>query len=195
MNAAQAKQATRTYQPLEPDHIRVLVLYPGLPGQQLKGSFELFDLRSSDPDVDYEAISYVCGPPIVAQQFYFSDGQLGIGRNLFEALERFREPDRTRKVWCDAICINQDDTLERSRQVAIMGRIPSDQEGIVAQPLLRLLLSARSIAGKSSHRGFTRCYEAYSSAIFYPSVDYPRSCRRTPCRTVLRAASLFVAGV
>ena len=123
MNAAQAKQPTRTYQPLVPDHIRVLVLCPGLPGQQLRGSFELFNLRSSDPDVDYEAISYVCGPPIVAQHFYFSDGQLGIGRNLFEALERFREPDRTRRIWCDAICINQDDCLERSRQVEMMGRI------------------------------------------------------------------------
>jgi hypothetical protein len=123
MNAAQAKQLAGTYQPLAPDHIRVLVLCPGLPGQQLKGSFELCNLRSSDPDVIYEAISYVCGPPIVAQQFYFSDGQLGIGQNLFEALERFRELHRTRRLWCDAICINQDDSLERSRQVGMMGRI------------------------------------------------------------------------
>ena len=101
----------------------VLVLCPGLPGQQLKGYFELFNLRSSDSDVNYEAVSYVCGPPIVAQQFYFPDGQLGIGRNLFEALERFREPDRIRRIWCDAICINQNDSLERSRQVEMMGRI------------------------------------------------------------------------
>lgn len=124
MNSAQAKLPTKTYQPLAPDHIRVLVLCPGLPGQQLKGSFKLYNLRSSDPDVSYEAISYVCGPPIVAQQFYLSDGgQLGIGRNLFEALERLRKPDRTRRIWCDAICINQDDSLERSSQVAMMGRI------------------------------------------------------------------------
>ncbi|OQO05412.1 hypothetical protein B0A48_09180 [Cryoendolithus antarcticus] len=53
-----------------------------------------------------------------------SDGTFsGCTRNCENALRRFRLQDKPRTLWVDAICINQKDKVERSRQVQIMGHI------------------------------------------------------------------------
>lgn len=46
-------------------------------------------------------------------------------RNLHAALKRLRLPDKPRTLWVDAICINEADLVEKSRQVALMGEIYS----------------------------------------------------------------------
>jgi hypothetical protein len=46
-----------------------------------------------------------------------------IGDNLWDALHRIRHPTRSRRVWFDAICINQDNVRERSHQVSLIGFI------------------------------------------------------------------------
>lgn len=38
---------------------------------------------------------------------------------------RFRLPDRVRLLWIDAVCINQHDQDEKSRQIPFMGQIYS----------------------------------------------------------------------
>lgn len=43
--------------------------------------------------------------------------------NLREALERLRDPVLERVIWIDAICINQGDTEEKSRQVQVMSMV------------------------------------------------------------------------
>jgi hypothetical protein len=50
---------------------------------------------------------------------------MSITRNLDDALRRFRYEYRTRLLWTDSLCINQDSTEEKSHQVAIMGEIYS----------------------------------------------------------------------
>jgi hypothetical protein len=43
--------------------------------------------------------------------------------NLKAALKRIRLKDKKRSMWVDLICINQQDTPERSQQVALMADI------------------------------------------------------------------------
>jgi len=45
--------------------------------------------------------------------------------NLFNALRRLRLPHEERRLWVDAICINQDDNTEKSHQVNLMSKIYS----------------------------------------------------------------------
>ncbi len=54
-----------------------------------------------------------------------------VGPNLWLALQRLRLGDERRVVWIDAICIDQEDTLELSNQVVPMGLIYSQTEQVV----------------------------------------------------------------
>jgi len=46
-----------------------------------------------------------------------------VRQNPWAALKSLRGRHGPRTLWIDALCINQDDVLERNAQVAIMGRI------------------------------------------------------------------------
>ena len=50
-------------------------------------------------------------------------GSLNITESLFLALQRFRLEDEARNLWADAVCINQNDNLEKGKQVTLMGDI------------------------------------------------------------------------
>jgi hypothetical protein len=43
--------------------------------------------------------------------------------NLANALRFLRRPNRLVRIWIDALCINQDDPIERGNQVRLMGSI------------------------------------------------------------------------
>ncbi|TLS25704.1 hypothetical protein PpBr36_07280 [Pyricularia pennisetigena] len=61
------------------------------------------------------------------EQLHITEGSDGgvvhITKNLAQALRRLRLSHEPRTLWVDAICINQDDTEERGRQVAMMQAI------------------------------------------------------------------------
>jgi hypothetical protein len=54
-----------------------------------------------------------------------NNSHLKITANLFEALCHLREEKKTRTLWVDAVCINQDHNVEKSQQVRLMQRIYS----------------------------------------------------------------------
>jgi hypothetical protein len=54
---------------------------------------------------------------------YIGKGTLSVRKNLADALQHLRYPDRPRTLWIDAICVNQQDLEERSRQVPRMADI------------------------------------------------------------------------
>lgn len=56
---------------------------------------------------------------------------LSVTRNLGTALLYLRYHDRPRKLWIDAICVNQNDLEERSRQVPRMSDIYSKASRVV----------------------------------------------------------------
>ncbi|KAK4099221.1 HET-domain-containing protein [Parathielavia hyrcaniae] len=85
--------------------------------------------RSLQRPTKFEALSYMWGPEDGNHVITLNDFPFQVRRNLREALRFLRGYDRTRKeisscmYWIDAICINQDDTTERNRQLPIMGQI------------------------------------------------------------------------
>ena len=71
----------------------------------------------------YEAISYVWGEPVFNDILYSSKGCFKITASLAAALRHFRLPNKTRRLWADAVCINQANDEEKGKQVAQMGAV------------------------------------------------------------------------
>ena len=73
----------------------------------------------------YEALSYTWGDPSDSRTISVNGHPqaISITANCEAALRRLRFPDRERTVWIDAICINQRDVVERSRQVRLMADV------------------------------------------------------------------------
>ena len=78
--------------------------------------------RGSAPH--YEALSYTWGESTQDHTILLNGGvRISITDNLHRALRRVRYVTKIRTLWIDALCINQDDDIERSHQVQVMGLI------------------------------------------------------------------------
>lgn len=119
------------YQPLPaiaetgrtPKFTRLLFLYPATSADEpFHGHLKLIDVEHAPL---YEALSYTWGPPSDQPRDYIwlQGCPLPIKPNLEAALRSLRLPNQRRRLWIDAICINQDDVDERSRQVQYMRSI------------------------------------------------------------------------
>jgi hypothetical protein len=108
--------------------IRLLRLKPGKPGAPVRCSLFRTALISSLP---YEALSYTWGDPTSRSPVYVNGIEVWVTRNLERAFRTLRYGDRTRVLWIDALCINQHDIAERSRQVQEMGDIYSFADGVL----------------------------------------------------------------
>ena len=96
------------------EYIRVLDLCPGLAEQDLVGALRITKLGKCP----YTALSYVCGETALTHYINVSGHELGIYKNAFELLVRFRDPDEVVTVWIDGICINQNDAVSSGLSVA-----------------------------------------------------------------------------
>lgn len=80
--------------------------------------------RNETSQSDFEALSYTWGESLHNEYVEVQDQiQIPITDNLARALRRLRYPSEPRHLWIDAICIDQKNLGERSRQVAYMGEI------------------------------------------------------------------------
>lgn len=105
------------------DHIiRLLALSPGREENPLYGTLETCRL---DGAVEYEALSYCWGPTRLESNIHCSRGSIPITKTLERALRVLRHDHKTRRLWIDQICINQQDNAERSSQVRLMYEIYS----------------------------------------------------------------------
>jgi hypothetical protein len=140
------------YSPLrkDRDELRLVRLLPGSISAEIE--IEIFHAPRSSK---YEALSYVWGPPertdvaLVRKpvkalskpvdhanrskrdEHSEPSATIGIADNLAVALRHLRDPIKSRILWMDAICINQDDLAERSAEVLEMGSIYSRAEQVV----------------------------------------------------------------
>lgn len=101
------------------DEVRVLDIHPGQGTDPL--AFSLRSTRLDDSRTNYEALSYAWGWMMV--EIVHEERSISMPQNLYRALLSLRDPTRPRSVWADALCINQNDEQEKSRQVRMMGRI------------------------------------------------------------------------
>ncbi|KAK4452743.1 HET-domain-containing protein, partial [Podospora aff. communis PSN243] len=72
-----------------------------------------------------EAISYAWGPPDLTASLFCGpeNAEIRITPSLESALRAFRLPSETRRLWADAVCINQHDLDEKIVQVRRMSTI------------------------------------------------------------------------
>lgn len=111
-----------SYQPLtSTTMIRLLKLHQQSDDEEIRSSLEFADL--DDQDLDYEALSYCWGPPVLCRRLRVGEAYLGITQNLHDALERLQLPTEDRMIWVDAICIDQNSVSEKNHQVGLMSRI------------------------------------------------------------------------
>ncbi|RFU33188.1 hypothetical protein B7463_g3139, partial [Scytalidium lignicola] len=123
------------YRPLESStHIRILHLKDGGEGEPLRCKIEHVDLQRKP---SYQAISYVWGSSNKPFWIEVDDGlevfKIPLTASLNHALRDLRSVCKSGSniFWADAICINQADTAERSKQVRFMGRIYSEAASVI----------------------------------------------------------------
>lgn len=114
---------TYKYKPLSsPDSTRVLVLLPAQKtADELRCDMDEVCLSGmEDEKHGYTALSYVWGAHEASHIIWFGTLLLRIRPNLDSALRNLRRRDRSIRLWVDAVCINQNDLLERNHQVQQM---------------------------------------------------------------------------
>lgn len=111
-----------TYDPLpQGDYLRLIILHPGNNDDEIKCELETRTHRRAKDR--YAAISYVWGDPRDTVNITCNQRIVPITRSLQGALRQFRHPQTIRRLWADALCINQGDLVEKSEQVKNMGRV------------------------------------------------------------------------
>ncbi|CAI6288404.1 unnamed protein product [Periconia digitata] len=148
------------YQALQGDEIRILILEPGELGTKLHGRLIHVSLQAARKK--YAACSYVWGQQntdrVQLRVEYGDVHNTTVGHNLGQFLHNIRRPaGESLALWADALCINQDDNAEKSRQVARMVDIYKECQAVFAwlgsanestQRLLRGILNlSKSIQG------------------------------------------------
>ncbi|KAI0399354.1 hypothetical protein F4802DRAFT_51092 [Xylaria palmicola] len=122
MDKWNAAVAASIYQPLEGElPIRLLLIHPGQPDEPLRT--ELVPTTLDEARGAYDATSYTWGAPADPEQISCGGARLWVQRNAFHMMLDLRRPDRPRRVWIDAICINQCSLDERAAQVALMHQV------------------------------------------------------------------------
>lgn len=76
----------------------------------------------------YDAISYHWGSSEDYETVKVNGTDLSVTRSLHTTLKYMRHASSERIIWIDGLCINQNDLLERSHQVAEMGHIYESAE-------------------------------------------------------------------
>ena len=119
----------------KPKHIRVLTVRQGSADDPIECTLTTRPLKTPessftiDQPLPYEALSYHWGTgeatfkiKIYTEGF---PGSFRVRENLHAALKQLRLPDKPRRLWIDAICINQEDSDEKNVQVDLMAEVYS----------------------------------------------------------------------
>ncbi|KAI1421441.1 heterokaryon incompatibility protein-domain-containing protein [Xylaria sp. FL1777] len=111
---------------LYPDSIRVFVLKASVDTKApIHGEIDEHRLSDERAELGYIALSYAWGSRKETHAIHIGDYELRIGQSLNSALRNLRRKDRPIRLWVDALCINQDDIIERNHQVQQMRSIYS----------------------------------------------------------------------
>lgn len=100
--------------------IRTLTLHPGEKSQTIACEHETVSL---DNPGEYDALSYCWGSPENPHEIQLNGAPFHVSPSLGVALQYLRQLDRPRRLWIDAICINQTESDEKLHQVEQMRSI------------------------------------------------------------------------
>ncbi|CAN9136114.1 unnamed protein product [Alternaria alternata] len=117
------------HQELRQNQIRLLTT------KWINGSIEIdIDQYTLTEDLDYDAISYVWGSAPASVTVKCNGRPLVVTSTALEMLNylhRYQKNTTARKMWIDAICINQDDEQEKAAQIPLMREIYSKARAVV----------------------------------------------------------------
>jgi Heterokaryon incompatibility protein (HET) len=125
--------AASLYQPLDPTshEIRLLRI---LPQQNDTKTLDcLLETVSLETSPKYFGLSYEWGkyaPEQPHPKVLVNSQEIPVKANLALAISRLRELGNDERYWIDALCINQEDDIERAQQVRIMTRIYENSSGV-----------------------------------------------------------------
>lgn len=105
--------------------IRVFDLYPGLKHDPIDGHLRQIELPEPPEHApEYTTLSYTWGSPKDPRFHILIDRRsFEVRENLLHALKALRHPREKVVLWIDAICINQNEVLEKNHQVGMMAKI------------------------------------------------------------------------
>ncbi|KAH6672179.1 heterokaryon incompatibility protein-domain-containing protein [Halenospora varia] len=109
------------------DEIRILTILPTSSRNDIQTTISHTPSSASD----YEALSYCWGAPGFTKTISVNNHTVQVTANLFAALRQFSLDGTHVKLWVDALCINQADVEERSRQVLRMRDIYANAKQVV----------------------------------------------------------------
>jgi Heterokaryon incompatibility protein (HET) len=126
MQEATHSAAKFQYRPLQPQktEIRILLL---LPAEDIAADIHCRLCHESldDENLAYEALSYVWGPPETLRKVQLDGQPKEVTPNLFAAMRQLRHPRNERRLWVDALSVDQMNNEEKSLQIGLMGSIYS----------------------------------------------------------------------
>ncbi|KAK0644012.1 heterokaryon incompatibility protein-domain-containing protein, partial [Cercophora newfieldiana] len=110
-----------TYKPLATlSEIRVLQVSPSLDSNaEISATFETESLAPT-ASPKFDALSYMWGDQTQRASISIDGAPFSVSRHLASTLCTLRDSKRPRRLWVDAICINQADSHERNQQVQLM---------------------------------------------------------------------------
>src|ERR1700753_2792261 len=109
------------------DFIRILEILPGKENDQIRCRLHVTTLAEAENT--YDAISYVWGDPGELATILINKKPVDININLADALRAIRHPKKAKRVWADAVCINQRNETEKGHHVKRMGRVYESAQG------------------------------------------------------------------
>ncbi|KAI0967601.1 heterokaryon incompatibility protein-domain-containing protein [Xylaria arbuscula] len=150
MNGPGPPHDLELYRPLALQYIRVFELEPGKFSDPIVGRL----VPQAIDGEPYEAVSYVWGDTRKRHDITINGATLSVTENLYGALTACRRrplsksssssegsnpgtntrpaQKQVRRLWADAVCINQDDLPERTSQVELMARIFAGASRVLA---------------------------------------------------------------
>ena len=112
--------------PLQGRNIRLIKAEP-----DFKTTLEINLVEHSLESVKFEALSYVWGNQATKRQIKCNGQIMSIGSNLLDVFCERARRQSIGFIWVDAICINQNDKHEKTRQVRMMRDIYEKAERVI----------------------------------------------------------------
>jgi hypothetical protein len=127
--------------------IRLIELLPGLPSEDIRCNIVHVNL---DDDPEFEAVSYTWATEDSEDTFSktiytSSNTTMSVTANCVSALRQLRKISNVRRLWVDAVCIDQTNPSERNHQVAMMTQIYT--QAVNVRICIEDLQSRRSVDG------------------------------------------------
>ncbi|KAK5128435.1 hypothetical protein LTR85_003103 [Meristemomyces frigidus] len=120
------------FQPLEQTELRLFCLEPGRATQPLSGRLIRTTIAAAGALGGYEALSYVWGSSRELRSMSVDGFDISTTDSVETALLHLRSATKSRLLWCDQLCINQSDMLERGNQVQMMFKIFGSAKTVIA---------------------------------------------------------------